>query len=401
MYALNNVIQPYAWGSRSAISDLLGTAPTGGPEAELWMGAHPSGPSRIGPDDDAPTLLDVVDADPVGVLGPDVAAQFGGRLPFLLKVLAAEMALSIQTHPTRAQAEAGYAAENARGLAPNDPTRNYVDDWPKPEILCALTDFEGLAGLRTAEEAADLLQALAVPALGPVIRTLREKPEPDSVARVLGRILQWPQETRAELVADVVGASRRLASEAGPHAAAYDAVVRVSADHPGDLGLVCTLLLKHIVLKPGEAFYLVAGGLHAYLKGTGIELMANSDNVLRAGLTPKHIDVRELLCVVDPAVEVPLVRGRRVGPGVEVFDTSAPEFRLYRVTLDADAGSDERLTLPGTGPRIVLCVEGAASLRGTGDVLSLAKGRSCFIADCDGSVEAVGSGTLFVAAPGI
>src|ERR1700741_2545042 len=140
------MVQPYAWGSRTAIAELQGRhAPAPGPEAELWMGAHPSAPSG-GERHGGRTPLDaVIAADPAAELGADCAAEFGGRLPFLLKVLAAEKALSIQVHPSRAQAEAGYAAENARGLAANDPARNYVDDWPKPELLYAPAPLQGPA----------------------------------------------------------------------------------------------------------------------------------------------------------------------------------------------------------------------------------------------------------------
>ena len=197
MYRLTNTTQHYAWGSPSAISDLLGREPSGQPEAELWMGAHPSAPSRI--DGGEATLLDFVSADPVGMLGPQVAARFKNRLPFLLKVLSAAKALSIQTHPTREQAEAGFGAEQERGLPAGDPNRNYVDDWPKPEILMALTDFEALAGCRDAEDAERVLAAvveLGAGELDEVRAMLADKPEPATVAAAIGRLLEWPADTR-------------------------------------------------------------------------------------------------------------------------------------------------------------------------------------------------------------
>ena len=399
MYRLTNVTQNYAWGSARAISDLLGEEPSGLPEAELWMGAHPSAPSRVGTSADGATLLDFISADPIGMLGAEVAARFKNRLPFLLKVLAAEKALSIQTHPTRAQAEAGFAADNERGLAASDASRNYVDDWPKPEILFALTDFEALAGCRTPEDAAAVLHALAVPALEPLRQALAEKPEPATVGAVLGQVLEWPEAARAGLVADVVEACRGLAAAGGEYAAAADAVVRVSADHPGDLGLVATLLLNHVVLEPGQAMFLAAGGLHAYIRGTGIELMSNSDNVLRAGLTGKHIDVAELLRITDPAVEVPVFRGRAVATGVETFDTPVPEFTLYH----ADVGPESamRVAIPGSGPRIVLALSGEVELSGTKGKLTLTGGESCFVPAREGAVEATGLAELVVAAPGV
>src|ERR1700733_5126041 len=177
MDLLEPVTQPYAWGSHTVIAELQGRpAPTARPEAELWMGAHPSAPSGVERAGARTTLDAVIAADPAVELGPRSAARFGGRLPFLLKVLAAEQALSIQVHPSREQAEAGYLAENERGLAPGDKSRNYVDDWPKPEILCALTPFEILAGMRSTADAAALLRALGVSELQPLAAELVTDP---------------------------------------------------------------------------------------------------------------------------------------------------------------------------------------------------------------------------------
>ncbi|MEY9856653.1 mannose-6-phosphate isomerase [Catenulispora sp. GAS73] len=400
MYRLTNTTQHYAWGSPSAISELLGREPSGQPEAELWMGAHPTAPSRI--DGGEATLLDFVSADPVGMLGPQVAARFKNRLPFLLKVLSSAKALSIQTHPTRAQAEAGYAAEQERGLPAGDPNRNYVDDWPKPEILMALTAFEALAGCRTAEDAERVLAELVelgADALDPVRAALADRPEPATVAAAIGRLLEWPADTREVLVAGVVEACRVGADKGGELAEDFAAVLRVAEDFPGDIGLVAMLLMNRVVLKPGEAIFLEAGGLHAYLHGTGIELLANSDNVLRAGLTPKHIDVAELLRVMDASVPVPVRHGTAIATGVEEFDTPAPEFRLYRATLDT--GTTLRAEIPGTGPRIVLALSGEVELRGTRGALTLTQGESCFVPAREGRVEASGIAELVVAAPGV
>lgn len=400
MYRLTNTTQHYAWGSPSAISDLLGREPDGRPEAELWMGAHPSAPSRI--DGGEATLLDFVSADPIGMLGPQIAARFKNRLPFLLKVLSAAKALSIQTHPTRAQAEAGYAAEQERGLAPGDPNRNYVDDWPKPEILMALTDFEALAGCRDAEDAASVLAVLVelgAKELDPIRAALTERPEPATVAAAIGRLLEWPEGDRGRLVADVVDAAALGAQNASLHADDFAAMLRVARDFPGDIGLVAMLLMKRVVLKPGEAIFLEAGGLHAYLEGTGVELLANSDNVLRAGLTPKHIDVAELLRVMDASLPVPVRRGKALGAGVEEFETPAPEFRLYHVVLDTK--TTLRTTLPGTGPRIVLALSGEVELRGNRGSMTLTQGESCFVAAREGTVEVSGLAEMVVAAPGV
>jgi mannose-6-phosphate isomerase len=388
------------------------------------MGAHPSAPSGVERGGQHTTLDAVIAADPESQLGRQVAARFGGRLPFLLKVLAASSALSIQVHPSRAQAEAGYQAETERGLARGDKSRNYVDDWPKPEILCALTRFEVLAGMRAAADAASLLRTLDVPALSPFATELDEAASrdeaagdsPDSPAgsaardsssgradhggkalgRVLARILGWPADSRQRLIGQVVAACEQVAAAAGPYAGACAATVRIAADHPGDLGVVASLLLRHGVLEPGEAVFLPAGGLHAYLRGTGVELLANSDNVVRAGLTGKHIDIPELLKLTDPAVQVPRLRARDLGDGISSYDSPAPEFRLYRASLGA-----REVTLPGDGPRLVFVVAGTLALRdAAGEILKIGRGESAFLPFSDAVATGSGPAEAFIASVG-
>jgi mannose-6-phosphate isomerase len=409
---LEPVTQPYAWGSHTAIAELQGRpAPTVRPEAELWMGAHPSAPSAVERAGVRTNLDAVIAADPAGELGPGCAARFGGRLPFLLKVMGVEKALSIQVHPSRAQAEAGYRAENERGLAPGDKSRNYADDWPKPEILCALTPFEALAGMRTPADAAALLRALDVGELAPLAADLagRSGPaglagaaDPAALTRALAAILTWPATGRAALVQAVAAGCARVAAGGGPYAAAGAAIARTSRDHPGDLGVVASLLLRYVVLRPGEAIFMPAGGPHAYLRGIGVELLANSDNVVRAGLTPKHVDVPELLKLTDPAAGVPVIEPRPLGGGVSVYDSPAPEFRLYRAELGAG-----EVTLPGAGcARVALCTEGTAALRAGAGIqgagaLKVVKGESCYLPARDGTVTASGPAVLFIAGSGI
>jgi mannose-6-phosphate isomerase len=397
-------VQPYAWGSRTAIARLQGRpAPTAGPEAELWMGAHPSAPSGVDRSGVRTTLDAVIAADPLDELGAASVALFGDRLPFLLKVLAAEKALSIQVHPSREQAEAGFRAENERGLPPGDKARNYVDDWPKPELLCALTPFEVLAGMRTAGDAARLLRALGVAELAPVTAMLESAAAgPEALASevltaALGLVLTWPAVDRAALIDAVGAACGQLAAEAGPYAAACTAAVRLAAEHPGDLGIVASLLLRHAELRPGQAIFMPANGLHSYLHGTGIEVLANSDNVVRAGLTGKHIDVPELLELTDPEVVVPVIEPRSLGGGVSVYDTPAPEFRLYRAEIPA-----AEIALPGDGPRIALCTEGTVTLRSAaGGRLKAGRGESCFLSAADGAATAAGPAAIFLASSGL
>jgi mannose-6-phosphate isomerase len=390
---LEPVIQPYAWGSTLAIAQLQGRpTPSAGPEAELWFGAHPSAPSGVRRDEQHTTLDAVIAADPARELGPGYTDRFGPRLPFLLKILAAEQALSIQVHPDGAQARAGFRAENERGVALADPARNYVDDWPKPEVLCALTRFEALAGFRSPGEAADLLDALAVPALTSLVDQLRKSDDPNTMRDVLDAVLNWPRDTRADLLRDAIAACTRAAG-ADP---AFAAAARTATHHPDDLGALASLLLRHLVLAPGEALFMPAGGIHAYLHGVGVELLANSDNVLRAGLTRKHIDRQELLRIVDPAVRVPLLRAEPAGPGVTVYPVEVPEFQLFRLDL-----TGEPVTLPGTGPRLVLCVDGEAALHtAAGAPVKLTRAAGCFVPASDGPVSATGQAALFAACVG-
>ncbi len=397
MDLLEPTVQPYAWGSRRIIADLLGRpAPSPGPEAELWMGAHPAAPAGLRRENGSLTLDALVDQDPERELGAEVSDRFDGRLPFLLKVLAAEKALSIQVHPDRQTARRAFRAERERGLPAG--RGNYADDWPKPEILCALTPFEALAGMREPGEAAGVLRALRVPGLARVIERL-DQGDDAGLVDALRMLLDWPRELRGDLLTRVVEVCDELAEGDGEHAGAYGAVVRAASDHPGDVGAIATLLLNHTVLQPGEAIFLAAGGLHAYLRGAGVEILANSDNVLRAGLTGKHIDVEELCRVVDPAVGVPVLRPEPDAHGIRSYEAPVPEFRLYRI--DHQGGV---VTLPGHGPRIVLNVAGLADLAtattAAGAGLRLHRGESAYLSAADGSVECSGAATLFVACPG-
>src|SRR6185437_14929399 len=401
MDLLDAKTRAYDCGTTDAIAELQGRpVPAPGPEAELWMGAHPTEPAGV-----RDTTLDaLIEAAPEWELGAEVAARFGGRLPFLLKVLSAARALSIQVHPSRAQAEAGYADENARRVPLGDPARNYVDDWPKPELLYALTPFEVAAGLRTPADASALLQALEVDELKPLAAGLTD------LGGALATVLRWREP--APLVASVVAACQRLAGSGGPYADACAAAVRVAAERPGDIGVVALLLMRHAVLQPGQAMFMPAGGLHAYLRGTGIELLANSDNVVRSGLTGKHIDVPELLKLVDPAVEVPILAPRVLPDGITCFAAPVPEFRLHVIELTGPElalpgaaalalPGAPALARPGAAPRILLCLGGSCTLRAaTGQELALTRGSSCFIPFADGPVHATGHARLIQATPG-
>lgn len=381
MHELSNPVQAYAWGSTTAIAELLGEpVPTPQPQAELWMGAHPSAPSRLA--DGGESLLECIESDPVRWLGRQVAEVFGARLPFLLKVLAADSPLSLQAHPDPERARSGYAAEQARGVPLDAPQRNYRDQHHKPELICALTPFEALCGFRTTRDCVRLLGALDVAELAWPLELLADGAGLRAVVELL---LTSPPDG---LVGAVGTACRRCAGE-DP---AYRWAAELADRYPGDVGVAISLLLNLIQLRPGQAIYLPAGRLHAYLRGTGIEVMANSDNVLRGGLTPKHVDVPELLAVLDfDATPVPILAGVPGAAGEAVYPTPAPEFRLSRIVVRA--GRSE--LVEADGPQILLTVEGWASLTDGESTLPLPRGRSAFIEGSSDGVRLSGDAVLF------
>lgn len=379
MHRLVNVVQGYDWGSRTAIASLEGRAPSAGPEAELWMGAHPAAPSRLEGLDT--TLLALTQESPEDVLGARVRGAFGGAFPFLLKVLAAERPLSLQAHPSKAQAEAGFAEEEARGVPRNAPHRNYKDANHKPELLCALTPFDALCGFREAAESARLFSSLDVPRLAPLAGMLTG---PNGIRSTFEALMRMTGAEKDALLAEVIPACARLAAAPGPFADAARWSVTLSAMYPGDVGAVSALLLRHLTLAPGEAIYLPAGNMHAYLRGTGVEIMASSDNVLRGGLTPKHVDLTELLRVLDfEARETRPIVARAVGAHEAVYDTPSPDFRLSRVTLSAG----DVFTSTPLGPEILLVTEGAAHVASGATRVELGSGKSVFVACADGPYE--------------
>lgn len=405
MDRLEAVVQPYDWGSRYVIATLQGRpTPSPGPEAELWIGAHPGAPALLEREQGLTTLHRVIAADPEQELGVACASRFDGRLPFLLKVLAVEKALSIQVHPDRAQAQEGWSREDAASIPLRDPARNYKDDWPKPEAVLALTEFEALAGFRSAEEAARIVEHLQVPALASVVDALRSG-EDQAQVRALTTLLHWPMRERDQLLADVEWRCGELADDPGvadEDRAAFRAAVRIARQHPGDIGLVASLLLQHVTLSPGEGLFMPAGGLHCYLQGTGIELLANSDNVVRAGLTSKHVDVDELLRLLDPAVTVPTLRPVEVAPGLTHFETPAPEFDLLRCTVGEGGATAGGRHLPGDGaPRLLLCLEGEVTVTDdAGDQVVLGRGESCYSPATDSGLVLTGRGDVVIGTTG-
>jgi mannose-6-phosphate isomerase len=375
MEQLDGQIRPYAWGSRRAIAAIQGRpVPSPGPEAELWLGAHPGAPALLG----ARSLPEALAADPARLLGASVVEEFGVRLPYLFKVLAADRALSLQAHPDPVRAKEAYGAGYP----------GYADPYHKPELLVAVEDFDALCGFRDPETSARALESFEVAALKPVIEALRAGTVGQRLRTAVELLLSWPVGERADLVGAVIEAGRRR-----PDDPTHALAVELGTQYPGDVGVLAALLLNRVRLAPGEAVWMPAGNLHAYLRGTGMEIMAASDNVLRGGLTPKRVDVPELLRVLRFEVLAdPVVRPVPIAPGVVTWPAPVREFALCRATLAGDP-----VRLPANGPRIVFCLRGAVELHTGGEALALHAGTAAFVPAAEPAITCTGTGVIFQA----
>ncbi|WP_405900825.1 mannose-6-phosphate isomerase, class I [Streptomyces sp. NBC_00727] len=387
MEPLVSTVRSYAWGSTTALPGLLGTAPDGRPQAELWTGAHPGAPSLVRrPDGDLP-LDAVIEAAPAAELGEQVLRRFGPRLPFLLKLLAADAPLSLQVHPDLAQAAVGFRIENAAGVALDAPHRSYRDDNHKPEMVVALGEFEGLCGFRTPSECAGLLAALGLGELAPYCQALRTRPEEEALRAVFSAFLAPPP----GLVAAVSAAVARVAWRDGPYRKDFTIYDSVARAYPGDAGLLAALMLRTVRLAPGEALFLGAGVPHAYVRGLAVEIMAASDNVLRCGLTSKHMDTAELLRVVRFAAPPVRVLTPTAYGAEEVYPAPVDDFRLSRVRA---AEGDPAVVLEAGAPQILVCTSGQVRLVGPQGVVQLRPGGSAY-APAGERVTVEGDGELY------
>lgn len=393
MYEIENVLRPYAWGSTTAIAGLLGRPASGGPEAELWVGAHPDSPSMAAADGGRLALDTLIAADPDHHLGSTSVSEFGPRLPFLLKVLAAESPLSLQVHPTLEQARAGFAREEAAGMDRGAGERNYKDDNHKPEMIFALTPFEALCGFRPAASSRALFDHIAasmremsleVPQeFLDVIRDLSLAPEHDALKAAFTRLIAGGHAV-SHAVRELV-AALKAGLPLAPYQAELSTVVSLHGHYPGDPGVLISLLLNRISLAPGEAVYLPAGNVHAYLHGLGIEVMASSDNVLRGGLTPKFVDVPELLKTIEfESVGVPMLAAETSALGQELYRPPFREFQLQRIELEPGAGP---VPLAQSGAAVIIVVSGSVLLDSPKGDLHLDRGASAFLPAAEAPVN--------------
>ncbi|MCK7012833.1 mannose-6-phosphate isomerase [Enterobacter roggenkampii] len=384
MQKLINSVQNYAWGSKTALTDLYGIAnPNNLPMAELWMGAHPKSSSKIeDASGQARSLRDVIDADKSALLGDKVAQRFG-ELPFLFKVLCADQPLSIQVHPNKQASEIGFAKENAAGIPLDAPERNYKDPNHKPELVFALTPFLAMNAFREFSEIISLLQPVA--GANNAIAHFLENPNADALSQLFASLLNMQGEEKSHALAVLKAA---LESQQGEP---WETIRLIAQFYPDDSGLFSPLLLNVVKLNPGEAMFLFAETPHAYLQGVALEVMANSDNVLRAGLTPKYIDIPELVAnvkfVAKPAAELltqPVKNGAELDFPIPVEDFA---FSLHDL-------SQTETTIAQESAALLFCVEGEATLHKGEQHLVLKPGESAFVAANESPVSVSGTGRL-------
>jgi mannose-6-phosphate isomerase len=379
---LANGIQPYAWGSTTALAEFLGRpSPEARPQAELWIGAHPVLPSRA-VTAGGETLGELILGGPESALGREVVARLGAGLPFLLKVLAVAGPLSIQCHPNQDQARAGFARENRLGVPLDAPQRNYRDSNHKPELIAALTPFTALKGFRPVAESLGRLRAIDTPLLTPALAALTQRGD-SGLESFYSRLMSFSSTASADVAAQ---AARTAAARRGDDLA-WQWVFRLAERYPRDIGVLSPLYLNLVVLEPEQALYLPAGELHAYLDGLGVEIMANSDNVLRGGLTPKHVDVAELLSLLVFRAERPRIltpQGR--ADGARVYETPADEFELGLVRVSGAPVS----VGDAHGVEILLVLDGRLRIMAESSSVDLLRGESAFVPAAAGAYHLEG-----------
>lgn len=388
MLRLSGAVKDYAWGSPRAISDFTGIDFGGQRVAELWFGAH-NGALTLA---EGRPLSEVISADPAGILGADVAARFDGALPFLLKVIAPDQPLSLQVHPGKELAEAGFQAEEEAGIPLDSPRRNYRDRNHKPEMIFALTPFEAFAGFRAPRRAIEVLDNLNAPLAREMLEILRTHPGYRGLRAVARKLLApLDEERRIQIEAVITACQDRLDRGTSPSLRVDRQAVALARTYPSDPGAVLSLLLNPVTLRAGEALFIPTGAVHAYVSGLGIEVMSSSDNVLRAGLTPKHIDAGEALRCMDfhgaPPVRIaPEMNGR--GTGIYYAPVDDFELSVSEIT------GGEWIPIPGFGPRILLGVSGDLEIGVGGEVETISTGQAVFVSAAEGTVRVRGNGKL-------
>ncbi|USH01403.1 mannose-6-phosphate isomerase, class I [Grimontia kaedaensis] len=370
-FPLKNVIQDYAWGSYTSLTELFDMPnPEKKPQAEIWMGAHPNGCSKIAVENKEILLSDFIGSDMENILGASTTQQFG-ELPYLFKVLCAEKALSVQVHPSKAQAEAGFAKEEAAEIPLSASFRNYKDPNHKPELVFALTDYMAMNGFRDYSDILGFFHQLNIEELASLVSALQDNQNEQGLSDFFGALLSLEGETKDTAV------SKLLAyADANQTDELFGLLLTLSEQYPGDIGLFSPLILNTLTLQRGEAMFLDACTPHAYIKGTGLEIMANSDNVLRAGLTPKHMDVPELISCTRclPMPEETILLAPSIQSNAQHYPIPVPDFKfsVYRNTKNE--------VLSTQSAEILFAIDAPVTVsHSNGETVTLKKGESVFI----------------------
>lgn len=397
MERIGGIEKCYAWGSDTAIQERFGIGTPGQTLAEVWFGAHQLSPSVLldvsgQPEEDPLTLEDWIAADPSGTLGASVVERFGAHLPYLVKFIAPKRPLSLQVHPHKSRAEARYKAEELAGIPLDSPQRLYKDPNYKPELIYAITKFEALAGFRAPRRIIEIFADLDTELAVQIVSMLRTNTSPQGIRTVVDRLLSphtSPQAAQVE--ATVAAMTDRLQAGTSPSVRVDRTVMGLARSYPGDAGAVVAAMLNPVTLRPGEVLFTPPGGIHAYLSGLGVEVMASSDNVLRAGLTEKHVDCQELLNCLDYVAAPPVrIAPEWVTESTQVFYAPVDDFEFSVTRLDG-----RELALPGHGGRLILGLEGTPTLRdGATAGLVLHPGQAVFVRADKVPVYASGTGVI-------
>ncbi|WCE31544.1 mannose-6-phosphate isomerase, class I [Vibrio sp. SCSIO 43137] len=385
-FPMKNVIQDYAWGSTTSINQLFAIEnPHGKPQAEIWMGAHPNGCSTIVENGEEQLLSDFINLDKSGILTVETDTQFG-ELPYLFKVLAAEQALSIQVHPSKEQAEIGFQKEEQAGIARNAANRNYKDPNHKPELVYALTAYQAMNGFRQFSDILALFQQVNVPSLTDIVEAFANQTDEQGLEVFFASILSLKGGDKDSAVSHLLDYAEENNSDA-----LFTLILELSGQYPGDIGLFCPLMLNVLTLQPGEAMFLDACTPHAYIKGTGLEIMANSDNVLRSGLTPKYMDVEELVACTRFAVkpESELLNTPQQKDGGLYYPVPVEDFKF------AVFDSIENLPLTMASAEILLPLDSDLTVsHHSGESVTVKKGQSLFIPAYAGKYQITSQGRV-------
>ena len=395
IYKLDGVVQHYAWGGTQFIPNLLNVKnEKKQPFAELWMGTHVKGSSSVQTVDGSILLEDLINKAPTKKLGKKIAADFNNKLPFLIKVLDVNNMLSIQAHPTKKEAEIGFARESKTNIGVTAPNRTYRDDNHKPEVMVALTDFWLLHGFQSKEGIDKVLQI-------PEFNSLQSSFKENNIFQLYKAIMEMPQSKVDTILAPLwkrlqpIFEKNKL-DKSTPDYWAAQAFVDYTIDGHFDRGIFSIYLFNLVNIPKGKGIFQAAGVPHAYLEGVNMELMANSDNVFRGGLTQKHIDVPELLKhLVFDSVSPKILDGEIVSTVEKVYKTPAPDFELSQINIQKNKQYRSTQT---SSAAVIIVMNGKASVNFDGKKLLVSKGESFFVeADTIFSVQTKEECLLFKA----